>query len=264
MNLNQLKWGVKLGVLASAGLLFFIQNQARNKLEEENRDLRRQVQQLSDLTTENERLSSLLSEANQARVLSTDQLVELMRLRSEVSALRHQTQESEKARAAALATPSPTRAATASTPAPATRPANVSSAAAGNTSEALTGNYWPQGSWQPVGNATPEAALQSQLWAALNGDIETLLTNAMDRAAAQLEADMKRTTPSQFSAEFRKEVQGFRGVRVIDRQAVADNRVVLNVALEMLDGSEEHRTSLSFRKVGDGWKLTDAGDGPQQ
>jgi hypothetical protein len=75
-------------VAAAAGGLV-MQNQAQEKLRQENADLHQQLDQIGALQAENERLSNQLAQAS-APQLSQDQTRELVKLRNEVAFLRNQ------------------------------------------------------------------------------------------------------------------------------------------------------------------------------
>ena len=93
MTMTKLKLGVISAVVA-AGVAtpVVMQYRSQARLRDENQSLRQQVDQLTQLQSENERLSNLVAQANNDR-LSKDQLSELMKLRGEVGLLRRQTNE---------------------------------------------------------------------------------------------------------------------------------------------------------------------------
>src|SRR5438552_3408017 len=97
--------------LAAAGLAVWLalDRQASLKLERENNELRQRLSQMDQVAAENQRLSDLVAGANSSPSLpnrpaevspAMDELAkELVRLRGEVAALRHQSQEIETLRA---------------------------------------------------------------------------------------------------------------------------------------------------------------------
>jgi hypothetical protein len=98
-------------LLVAAGLAIavVVEHQARCKLDQENGALRQQLSQLAQLTAEDHRLSDLVAQAAAPQAPLHDQtktpaatdgrLQELVRLRSEVEALRQQSKEIEVLRA---------------------------------------------------------------------------------------------------------------------------------------------------------------------
>ncbi|MGI8966407.1 MAG: hypothetical protein ACR2H1_10030 [Limisphaerales bacterium] len=83
-------------LVASLATILIIQHQSQAKLRDENKSLRAQVDQLAQLTPENERLSKLVAQGNNS--LAKDQLSELLKLRGEVGVLRRHNQQLVKMR----------------------------------------------------------------------------------------------------------------------------------------------------------------------
>lgn len=95
MNMTKLKLGIGALVVASASTALIVQHQAREKLLLANEAL---TQQIAQLKTDNETLSSLAAQAKKPALLPSDQLSELLRLRGEVGMLRQQTNELSRLR----------------------------------------------------------------------------------------------------------------------------------------------------------------------
>src|ERR1035437_185280 len=95
MNMTKLKLGIGALVVASASTALIVQHQAREKLLLGNEAL---TQQIAQLKTDNETLSSLATQAKKPALLPSDQLSELLRLRGEVGMLRQQTNELSRLR----------------------------------------------------------------------------------------------------------------------------------------------------------------------
>ena len=75
-----------------------VQHQTLGRLRNENASLRQQVEQLSPLRVENQRLSNLVAEAGNDQPGPADQTSELLRLRGEVGRLRQENQEVNRLR----------------------------------------------------------------------------------------------------------------------------------------------------------------------
>jgi RNA polymerase sigma factor (sigma-70 family) len=75
-----------------------VQHQDQVRLRAENGSLRQQVDQLGQLTIENERLSNLVTQASNGQSLAEDQVSELLRLRGEVGRLRQENKEMDSLR----------------------------------------------------------------------------------------------------------------------------------------------------------------------
>jgi len=99
LSLGKLKLGFGLaGIVALAAVPVALQHSRAQKLAEEKQLLAQQVEQLSQLRLENERLSSLLAQLPQPAPSNTEPQSELLRLRGEVGRLRREQQELEQLR----------------------------------------------------------------------------------------------------------------------------------------------------------------------
>ena len=79
-------------------ILLGVEHEGRLRIGEENTALRRSLDQMASVAAEHERLSNLLAQANAAPSIAEERLKELLRLRSEVDALRQQSKEIEALR----------------------------------------------------------------------------------------------------------------------------------------------------------------------
>jgi RNA polymerase sigma factor (sigma-70 family) len=86
MTMTKLKLGISALVIAGAATAFVLQHQMQIKLREENESLR---QQMAQLQTDNESLSNRLAAVSDSKKLTDDQFNELLKLRGEVTLLRH-------------------------------------------------------------------------------------------------------------------------------------------------------------------------------
>jgi RNA polymerase sigma factor (sigma-70 family) len=93
MSMTNLKAGIiSAVVLASVVTPLVLQHQAQARLRDQNEALRQRADRLTNLQTENQRLSNLLAQAS-PRSLSNEQFSELLRLRGEVGRLRTAVRE---------------------------------------------------------------------------------------------------------------------------------------------------------------------------
>jgi RNA polymerase sigma factor (sigma-70 family) len=86
MTAAKLKLAFSALIVASAATVLMVQHQTQTKLREENQSLRRQITQLQ---ADDENLSNRLAAAGNSKLLSDEQFDELLKLRSEVTRLRH-------------------------------------------------------------------------------------------------------------------------------------------------------------------------------
>jgi RNA polymerase sigma factor (sigma-70 family) len=101
MSATKLKLGI-ISAIVVAGLAtpLVMQHEAQAKLRGENGVLRRQLDGLAVLQTDNLRLANLLAQAKSVRPSSNDPADELLRLRAEVTRLRGDSQELAKLKSA--------------------------------------------------------------------------------------------------------------------------------------------------------------------
>jgi hypothetical protein len=134
---------ITITIAAGVATPLMIQHSAEATLRAENQSLRRQVDQLAQLTAENERLSNLVAQSKQPVPPSGEPSRELLRLRGAVSLLRQQNQGLAKLLSDREQTASPAE-------------------------------FQPSSAWVDSGNATPEAAAATFAWAIKTGNKDKL------------------------------------------------------------------------------------------
>jgi beta-glucosidase-like glycosyl hydrolase len=87
--------GFAVALLIACAVLLFLQHQAQEKLLAKDELLRQQIAQLK---TDNENLSTLAAQTKNSQSLPDEQFAELLKLRGEVGVLRRQTNELGKLR----------------------------------------------------------------------------------------------------------------------------------------------------------------------
>lgn len=219
-----------LSVAAVVGLAGWlaVEHQARLRLGEEHKALEAQADQMKGLIAENEQLSNLVAQANRPQSLPDDQSLELLRLRGEAGILRRQTRELE-----------------------AVRNENLQARAGG---AAPTAGYWPRASWAFAGYASPDAALQSYLWAVNNGDLKALRASATSEGRKRLDEEFGGKSETEVSISARNTFTNLKSVRVLNREVRADDAVVLTAAFE--DRTNTQTVKLLMMKIGSDWKLS--------
>lgn len=205
-----------------------VEHQARLRLGEEHLALEQQLKQLAGLIAENQRLLNLVARASHPPSLPDDQSRELLRLRGEVGLLRQQSKQLE-----------------------AVRHENRQARAAGG---AATADYWPRDSWAFTGFTSPDAALQSSLWAANSGDLKALLASTTGDFRKELEEQFGGKSESEASIRAMDEVAGLKSVCVLNREVQANDTVVLTAAFE--DRTDTHTSKLLLKKIGNDWKVS--------
>ena len=220
-------------------------HQARLRLGDEHKALEQQLDQMAGLVAENERLAKLVAHASRPQSLTDDQSRELLRLRGEAGVLRRQTKELETLREE-------------NRQARAALESGLKTQSAGATGAAATADYWPRDSWAFAGYASPDAALQTSVWAANNGDLKALLASTTGDLQKMMEKDFEGKSESEATLRAMDEVARLKSIRVVNREVQADDTVVLTAAFE--DGTDTHTSKLLMKKVGNDWKIS----GPPQ
>ncbi len=170
-------------------------------------------------------------------VLATNQLsekdkLELLRLRGEVTRLRERQRELAGVKAENQALRAR---------------AGVKGTNAVGAQIALPPGYVRRQDAQFVGQATPEAALQSFFWAIQNRDTNTLLRVLDDRGGQEMWREMER----QGEAKFWEGTGIIPGFRVVGSEPRSDSEVVLKVEIMPGDNSQ----NMTVRLVANEWKL---------
>jgi hypothetical protein len=224
-------------ILGSA-IWLAVEHQARLRVNREHTALAQQEGQMSQLLAKNRQLTDLAGKASPTRPAPDQQSLELLRLRGQVGVLRDQCKDLENVRSE-------------------NRAAHAGLANKGTNSVA-TADYWPRDSWSFTGYGSPDAALQTSLWAANNGDLKALMASTTGDLRKIVEADLSGKSPEEASIKAMDEVINFKSVRVLNRETQADDTAVLTVAIE--DKAETETVKMLLKKVGNEWKIA----GPAQ
>ncbi|MGA2854132.1 MAG: hypothetical protein ABSE90_08390 [Verrucomicrobiota bacterium] len=231
-------------IVASLAIWLAAEHQARLNRAKEHQTLEQQLQPMAGLVARNEHLSNLLAQASAPEQLPPDQLMELLRLRGEVGVLSRQQTDLNQAREenrqvhAVLDRCLKTLT---------------------ETNPKATADYWPQGSWTNCGNGSPEAALQTLLWAGYNGDLTNFLDQIADESKDQDWAkEFKGKSEAEAAIRLADETYGLKSVQILNREAPDDRTVVFTV--EMEDPGGFQTVKMVMKETGGEWKFA----GPQQ
>jgi hypothetical protein len=228
-----------MAAVLGLGVWLAVEHQRRLSLIEEHRALAQQRDQMAELIANNERLSNLLAQTKGSRSLSEDESRELLRLRGQAGVLRQQTRElgrvREENRQAHTALEATLKNQTAA------------------PKSAATADYWPQDSWAFKGYGSPDATLQTSLWAANTGDLKALMASVTGDLQKVIEDDVKGKSETEVQVKAMDEVMGFKSVRVVSREPQGEDTVVLTFEAEVGQGSRIER--MVMKKVGSDWKL---------
>ena len=231
---------VALALVAGLAIGLAAQREARIQATTEQTALEQQLETLRSIAAENAQLSDLVARASAPKSLPGDESGELLRLRAEVSELRRQCADLKSVlndnRQAHTAPDRSSR-----------------SPGADAAKPQATPDYWPRDSWAFAGYATPDAAFQSSLWAANNGDLKAVLASATGELRASLEKDLGAKSEAEMSIRLMDEVNGVQSIQMLNRAAQPDGTVLITAAFA---GRYDTQTrKLILQKVGDDWKI---------
>lgn len=110
-----------------------------------------------------------------------------------------------------------------------------------------------------VGFATPEAAIQSMLWAGSQGDFAGYLKGCTAAQAERMRNKMAGKSAAEVSAAAKVWAQAMSGYHIDQKEIVSDTEVQLHISAPPAEeGLRNGRVVVIFRKEGDLWKQ--AGD----
>ena len=115
-----------------------------------------------------------------------------------------------------------------------------------------TEGYYAKENWAFTGYATPEAALESVIWAMREGDTRMLLTSLTPEEMARMQKEWGNKSEAQISADAKRGTDKISGIRILERKTLSDDKVVLSV---FAAGGEDKVQKISMRRYGAEWKL---------
>jgi hypothetical protein len=198
-----------------------------NQTQKKNEQLPRESEQVAERRVENDRLAAEVGKAKESKSLTEAQRSELMRLRGEVGLLRRESQELANLRMEKRRT-------------------------AGSDS-AQPNYFMAADAWANVGTATPEAALQTFLWAAKHQDtnlVENLIRWKKHDSVPEFDGlgeIMRSLIPA--SARW---VSGLDGIRIVAQQPDDAETTRVRVEFTSAQGRAETR-ELQFVRVENEW-----------
>lgn len=233
---TKLAWAAVVLVISAGGFVLWRQHGSRMRLQAELVELARQDSERVRLREQNRRLAGIQPTAAELEKLRADHAA-LLQLRTEITALRAQ----EKMAKEELAQRAPER--------------------------FVAGDKVPAGEWADAGAATSRATLETILWAAAGGDVDTfakclLLPERTRKLAMQLLESLPATLREQNATPERliaflacKDVPlGAAKVVAWDQVKTPTSTEQVRLQLSAPDGTPRDLI-LRFAEQGDGWKL---------
>jgi hypothetical protein len=229
---NKRKFSIFVAVVVTAGAtLWVLQHQFRVKLSGENSALQDQIDQRTPLAAENERLSNQVAQARISLASSNNQYAELQRLSAEGEVRQ---KEIEKLRTL-IATPSA---------APASQDLPFS----------MRFVHIPKESWAFAGYDTPDAALESMLWATLQGDVNALRASLTPgELERRQEGDWKDKTESEIADAGMQRLSKATGFHILKFEMLGDDTTHFTVYIDGFDQPDQP-VWMDMKRIGNEWK----------
>ena len=208
-------------------------------------------QQVAALQAQAEQLSSQPARPAPP-VASEDDRSELLRLRNQAAQLKQVTNELQRLRTQVQQLQAANQQIRSTPSAPA--------APSPDTNAAVATGPVPRESWAFAGYATPEATLQSAVFAMSQGDYQTFLASMSPEEAARMQKSFEGKTPEQIAEEGRRDTANARSFQIMGKQELAPDRVVLNVFV----AGEDRMQRVTMQKIGEEWKWAGTASRRQQ
>jgi len=238
------KFKVIISAIAAVGLASIL-----GWLHFSNESLRQDNEGLKQSLSALNQLMDVTTPATAPETMGEEQRTELLKLRAEVTQLRTQTnhigvlvEANEKLKTSL-------------------REARTPAQAAGNRKklnpeDALPQDIHPKDSWAYRGYSTPDATIESTLWAMANGDKDTILKAF---APDMLTNMMKHLDGKEFAEEVKK--MNMAEFRVLDRQQLSPDEMVLTIYTARQDENGNNvnnsQEQTVFQRINGEWKVTE-------
>jgi len=235
MAMSKMKVGL-ISAVVVAGVVtpLVVQYQSQARLADENRALRLQLARMEQPPATPQPVAPAAA--------SDEQFRELLRLRGEVSQLRQQTNELEKAqRENRQLRASLSRAQQSTSP---------------SNPEAPAGVDFPREAWAFAGYADPTAAFQSLIWSLSRGEVATGLASFTPEHRAGREQNWANKSDAEISAGMIKDMQNTKNFRILGQHPEGNDEVILQL---QIDGEKTPDTVLKksarMKRIDGEWKF---------
>jgi hypothetical protein len=167
---------------------------------------------------------------------------EVHKLRNEVSQLRAAVKEADQLRAEnqrlRVTGKSPQTAPATGVPGPSTA--------------ASQEGYYAKENWAFIGYATPEAALQSVIWAMRERDTKTFLAGLTPEEMERMQREWGNKSEAQVSVDAKRGTDKISGIRILESKTLSDDEVVLSIYAA---GGEDKVQKVSMKRYGAEWRM---------
>lgn len=241
-NHRKLRYAVKshkfsiIGAMAvlTAAALLVLQHRSVMNLRAENLAFQNQINELTPQVQEHARLANHIAGAS-ASSSSNEEFIELQSLRAKVGA---QKDEIQKLRTQIATT--------------AVRPVHQQYPAT------LSFVVMPKGAWAYAGFDTPESALQSMLWATLQGDVNAIRASITPAELARRSAgEWKNKTDAEIAEDGVQRLDKATGFQILNVQMFSENEAHFTVYINGFDQPDQPLW-MDMRRIGGEWKSDSA------
>ena|SRR5258705_933424 len=232
-----------LFTIVIAGLVagIVIQTKRYSRLSADNRELERQVVQLQtglNVATKADGPAPVDSPSEQEQT-------ELLRLRNQAALLRSASNELREVRKQIDPLQAENR----------ELKATGSSSVAGSADASSTGAR-PRESWQFSGYTTPEACLESTLYAISKADYNAIMGSLTPEEAQRLQKQMGDGSPEQIAEKIRRDVAKATSYQVLETRELSPNEAMLVIYA----AGEEKAQRVLMQKIGQEWRFAGSAD----
>jgi RNA polymerase sigma factor (sigma-70 family) len=119
-------------------------------------------------------------------------------------------------------------------------------------------DYFPRSYWAQAGFATPEATLESALWAESVGDTKTVLTAFTSEQAQYVGAmlDYQNKTEQERSAALIEDVKNITGFRIWKKTVLSDNQAIYHLSVPMAGQPKPIYSTFALTNIEGVWKIS--------
>lgn len=226
------KFGITSALVMAVAATFLVwQHRSWVNLCAETASLQKQINQMTPQVAEHDRLASQTARMRSNPPASNGQFIELQRLRAEAGAQKAEIQKLQTQLAAAAVVPIHLE-----------YPATLSFVDI------------PKGEWAFAGYDTPEAALQSMLWATLQGDADGVRASITPaEQARRLAGEWKDKTDSEIADQGVQRLAKATGFQILNTQMFSENEAHFTVYINGFDQPDQPLW-LDMRRIGGEWK----------
>jgi len=113
--------------------------------------------------------------------------------------------------------------------------------------------YHAKEGWNFAGYTTPEAALQSVVWAMREGDTRTLVASlAPEELARVMKDEWEGKSEAEIGADAKRNMDEINSFRILESKTLSDDEVVLHIYAA---GGEDPVQKISMKRLGAEWKF---------